>query len=238
MSAVDLVSLGLLHLGAGLPDVLAEPYAEQMRRPVPAAEPFGLADGWGLGLALFRRGETDHVGHDGNFDGTSCYLRIAANGSARAASPYGRDCVPAAGCVVAFTSNANTGAGMWRDLLVELARAELPIGPAPAASPPGRPVAPPAGCTGTYANGEMEFVVTAREGGRVHLAVDGDAFAALTFHDGLTFAVRDPGSGQLVLGGRFVRDRLTGRIDGIHVGGRFARRRTRATSNTGRRLIA
>ncbi|HWH01071.1 MAG TPA: serine hydrolase domain-containing protein, partial [Pilimelia sp.] len=89
MSAGDLASLGLLHVGGGRPAILPRYYADLMRRPVAEAEPFGLADGWGLGLARFHAGEHRWVGHDGNADGTACYLRIE----------------PDAGWVVAFTCN-------------------------------------------------------------------------------------------------------------------------------------
>jgi CubicO group peptidase (beta-lactamase class C family) len=222
VSAVDLVSLGLLHLGSGVPGLLPARYADQMRRPVPAADPFGLADGWGLGLALFRHGTTDWFGHDGNADGTSCYLRID----------------PAGGRVIAFTSNANTGCGMWRDLQGELARAGVPIGAASAAAPGGQPIAPPQRCVGTYTNSDVECVVAAGDGGRLYLSVDGDDFALMTFHEGLTFSLRDPGSGELVVAGRFVRDPATGEVDAIQLGGRIARRRAHATRDAGQRLAA
>jgi CubicO group peptidase (beta-lactamase class C family) len=220
MSAADLVSLGLLHLDPGRPDLLPAAYARHMRQPVAAAEPFGLADGWGLGLACFRHGSTAWVGHDGNSDGTSCYLRID----------------PANGWVIAFTSNANSGSAMWHDLQVELARAGVPIGPAASSAPHAPPTAPPRGCVGTYANGDIEFVVTTREAGRVYLGVDGE-LAALTFHEDLSFSLRDPSSGQLTVGGRFVRDPATGRLDAIQINGRLARR-TATTRAIGRQRVA
>jgi CubicO group peptidase (beta-lactamase class C family) len=222
VSATDLVSLALMHVGDGVPDLLPKTCADQIRRPVPAAEPFGLASGWGLGLALYRHDGTEWVGHDGNFDGTSCYLRVD----------------PAGGRVIAFTSNANIGAAMWQDVLAELASAGVPIAPSRATGPlPQRPIAPPPGCTGPYTNGDVEFVVTAREGGRLYLETEG-AVAALTLYDDLTFAVRDPSSGRLVPGGRFVPDPATGRPAGIQIGGRLARRRTRITRPADRQRIA
>ena len=86
VSAVDLLTLGLTHLDGRTPALLPIVYAEQMRQAVSGAEPFGLADGWGLGLAVFRSGNTTWVGHDGNANGTACYLRFA----------------PAYGCAIAF----------------------------------------------------------------------------------------------------------------------------------------
>ncbi|MGH4020309.1 MAG: serine hydrolase domain-containing protein [Pseudonocardiaceae bacterium] len=204
MSAVDLVSLGLIHVGQGVPELLPVTYAEQMRQAVPAADPFGLADGWGSGLAVFRKGVTDWVGHDGNGDGTSCYLRVD----------------PVGGWAVAFTSNSNTGVYLWQELLAELADTSIPIGRPRAWVAQGQPTAPPPDCVGTYVNGDVEYVVAERDG-RLHL-VDGDAFDRLTFYDGLTFSLQDPASGQQVLGGRFLRHPVTEEINGIQIGGRLA----------------
>lgn len=220
VSALDLVALGLVHVGLGVPGLLPATYAEQMRRAVPAAEPFGLADGWGLGLATFRESQTEWVGHDGNADGTSCYLRID----------------PAGGRVVAFTSNANTGFGMWQELRGELARANIALGRPVSRTSQAQPTAPPSGCVGTYANGDVEYAVTSEQG-RLTLAVDGDAFARLTFHGGFAFSLKDPTSGQQVPGGRFLRDPNTGEIDGIQIGGRLARRRVHAAYESGPQLI-
>jgi len=204
-SAVDLVSLGLMHVGRGVPDLLPAEFAEEMRRAVPGADPFGLADGWGAGLAVFHEGATDWVGHDGNADGTSCYLRV---------DPVGER-------VIAFTSNSNTGMGLWQDLLGELNQ-YMPIGPRMWASQ-GPPVEPPPNCIGTYANGDLEYAVTRDEGGNLRLVVDGDV-ALLTCHDGLTFTFADPSSGRQVLGGRFAADPHTGKIDGMQINGRLLRR--------------
>jgi CubicO group peptidase (beta-lactamase class C family) len=220
-SAVDLVSLGLLHLGAGEPDVLGRRHAESMRRPVAGAEPFGLADGWGLGLARFHHGGVDWVGHDGNVDGTCSYLRVD----------------PAGGRVVAFTANANTGAAMWADVVAELDRAGFPLGPAGATVPLGPPVTPEPECVGTFVNGDVEFTVARREGGRLQLAVDGES-GGLTLHAGLTFSLRDPRSGRPVPGGRFLRDPATGRLYAIQVNGRLARRHSGVGRETRQRLIA
>ncbi|HEU5155527.1 MAG TPA: serine hydrolase domain-containing protein [Streptosporangiaceae bacterium] len=226
VSAIDLVALGTMHLAAGVPAVLPPDHAELMRRPVPAAEPFGLADGWGLGLAVFRvAGAADWVGHDGNADGTACYLRVD----------------PAGGRVVALTTNTNTGIGLWQELLGRLADDGLPI-PAPSAGADalalaetaargtgnGSPAAAaPPDCTGTYANGDSEYVVTG-SGDRLRLAVDNEEFVVLPAPGGMTFALLDESSGQCVPGGRFERDPVTGEIAGIQVNGRLARRHPHA----------
>jgi CubicO group peptidase (beta-lactamase class C family) len=211
-SATDLVALGRLHLPPRAPGVLPPEHAELMRRAVPAAEPFGLADGWGLGLAVFRGAGTDWVGHDGNADGTACYLRVD----------------PVGGWVVALTTNTSSGIGLWHDLLVAMADGGVPLAAAPdaATAPLGRPAAGPAtppDCAGTYANGDSEYVVTGGDG-RFALAVDGEEYLVLAGADGLTFALLDRPSGQRLPGGRFHRDPVSGEIDGIQVNGRLATR--------------
>jgi CubicO group peptidase (beta-lactamase class C family) len=224
LSAVDLVKLGLIHVGPGVPGLLSAADAAQMRQPVPGADPFGLADGWGLGLAVYRQEAADWMGHDGNADGTACFLRVD----------------PAGGWVVALTSNASTGAGLWQDLLAELARANVPIAPPRAPAAAGRHVTPSGGCAGWYANGDVEYAVTADGSGSVHLSVDGENFVPLTFLDDLTFSLVDPDSGRRVFGGRFVREPATGRVCGVQVGGRLAPRQvfSRIAPAAGQRLAS
>jgi CubicO group peptidase (beta-lactamase class C family) len=206
VSAADLVALGRLHTGAGS-SLLPACYAGQMRQPVRGAEPFGLADGWGLGLAVYRTGGVEWVGHDGNADGTSCHLRIE----------------PDSGYVVGFTSNASTGTAMWHDLLAELDDAGVAIGNTRPWTPTRVAHVPERECVGAYVNGDVRYVVASIDG-RLLLSVDGDDLAPLTLHEDLTFALRDPDSGRPILGGRFVREPFTGNVDGIQIGGRLARR--------------
>jgi CubicO group peptidase (beta-lactamase class C family) len=237
VSAADLVELACVQLGER-PDLLPAEHAAMMRAPAPGADPVGLASGWGLGLATFEPASV--VGHDGNACGTSCYLR---------ADPTG--------WVVALTTNANTGVGLWRDLLAALGSLGIDVGdalPGPAAAPVGVL----AGAVGTYQNGELEFAVTAA-GGRLWLAVDGDPAAPLAvFADG-TFALDDPAAGgqvpaagrpmladgtvlgdpaagQPLLAGRFGRDPRSGQIDSVLLSGRLAARQSRRVGAT--RLIA
>lgn len=208
VSAQDLVGLGLLHLGAGAPDLLPAADAELMRQAVPGAEPVGLADGWGLGLAVFQQGDAVWVGHDGNADGTACSLRVD----------------PVNQCVVAFTSNANIGLGMWQELVDTLRTAGLPITSDPAAGTPGQPTAPPPGCVGSYRNGNTEYSVTVQDDGEHRLVVDGEAVARLTFHEDMLFEQRDVATGQRMHPGRFLRDPITGALDRVLVNGRVGRR--------------
>jgi CubicO group peptidase (beta-lactamase class C family) len=214
-SAEDLVALGRAHVPPGVPALVPPPYAEQMRRPVPGADAFGLADGWCLGLAVFDAAPGAWVGHDGNADGTACYLRID----------------PVGGWIIALTANANTGIGLWRDVLAGLADAGVPVpsdahraAPGAGRPVPEQPVTPPAECAGSYTNGDTEYVVTATDDG-LSLTVDGEHLTVSAGADGLTFALVDGSSGQWLPGGRFQPDPVTKEIVGIQIMGRLARRK-------------
>jgi CubicO group peptidase (beta-lactamase class C family) len=213
-SATDLIELARLHTARERPNQLvSEPALRAMRTPVAGAEPFGMADGWGLGLAMYRTGNTAWLGHDGNGDGTACQLRIS------------RDL----GAAVALTTNGSTGFAMWQRLAGELAAAGLPVG-----NYNGgvrgltRTISPPRELLGRYANGDTEYLVTKVDRGRMHLSVDGEPFAELTLHDGLVFAMRDFETGATNQTGRFLSDPRTGEPGWLQIGGRLARKRDRA----------
>jgi CubicO group peptidase (beta-lactamase class C family) len=213
--AMDLVELGRLHLSPGSPWLLPVEHARLMREAVPEADPFGLADGWGLGLALFGRNGRTWVGHDGNADGTSCHLRVD----------------PAGGWIIALTTNTNTGMDLWRRLSGVLIEAGVPLPeppPTTVSAGPRKPRSLPADCTGAYANGDSEFVVTGpgdRADGQCTLTAGGAGLGLLPSANGdLEFALLDRATGQYVGGGRFRRDPVSGRVNGIQVSGRVARR--------------
>jgi hypothetical protein len=190
------------------------------RRPHPGAEPFGLADGWGLGLAVFDDGPHGNVvgvGHDGNANGTACYLRIE----------------PVTECVVALTTNANTGLAMWRELVDELRRVGLPVTDYSGARALGRPTPAPPECVGTYLNGDIEYSVAPEEDGDVSLSIDGDLVGRLAFHEGLVFTARDGASGEHTPAGRFLRDPVTGTVTRIQVGGRLGCRPSHPADGAG-----
>ncbi len=199
-SAADLVTFGLAHLDIGASVLPAEAAAE-MRRPEPAADAFGLADRWGLGLALFD----DWAGHDGTADGTWCQLRID----------------PVNKVVVALTSNASTGASLWTDLVAELAGQGLTVASGALMDIPTTSVPPPDSCFGRYRNGDLDYSITAGPDGPV-LAVDDDPQALITFHAGVTFSMRDILTGQSMYAGRCLVDRDSGAIDRIQINGRLA----------------
>ncbi|WP_240943275.1 serine hydrolase domain-containing protein [Planosporangium thailandense] len=221
VSAADLAVLGQVLGDLGMPGPLPPAHAERMRTPVSGAHPFGLADGWGLGLAVYREDDATWVGHDGNIDGASCYLRVD----------------PVAGWVVALTTNANSGAGLWREVMSTLDAAGVPIAAARRRTPLRIPTAPPTGCAGRYVNGDVEHVVVEKRDGNVYLA-NGDHLEPLTFYDHLTFTVHDPATGREVLGGRFLRNPGTAQIDALQMGGRLARRHAGAARTDSREGIA
>ncbi|QFZ21714.1 serine hydrolase domain-containing protein [Saccharothrix syringae] len=203
-SATDLVALGRV-LGGAPPHLVAPHDLDLMRTPV-HAEPFGMADGWGLGLALFQRDGVRWVGHDGTADGTSCHLRIN----------------PGDGTAVALTTNASTGFALWRDLVPELAEAGLPVADYDGMRNLNHRIPPPRDCTGRFRNGDVEYAVQAVDRERLALTVDGEPFADLSLFDGLVFAMRDSETGDTNQTGRFLRDPGDGSIRWIQIGGRLA----------------
>jgi CubicO group peptidase (beta-lactamase class C family) len=216
-SAIDLIALGRLHCqetGEPRPRHLIGPAAlREMSIQFPRAEPFGMADGWGLGLALYRNGATTWLGHDGTADGTACHLRIE----------------PSRGTVVAMTSNGSTGMLMWQELVDEMNAAGLPVGRYDGRRRLTRRTPAPAGCLGSYFNGDTEYVVTVSEQGRILLKVDDEPFAYLTMYDDLLFSMCDVETGDEDQTGRFLTDRRTGQVEWIQIGGRLARQRGRAS---------
>ena len=201
------MKFGLIQLECRTPALLPPAYAEQMRQAITSAEPFGMAEGYGLGLAVFSKG-TVWVGHDGGAEGTSCFVRID----------------PANGYVVAFTCNANnTGLDMCKELVVELRKTGLLIGNNYCSIETlGPPTAPPPSCVGSYLNGNEQWLsVTAQENGDIRYE-HGDE--ALTLHEGLILSFEE--SGRQIPIGRFLRDPMTGDLDLIQLVGLVARKHT------------
>jgi CubicO group peptidase (beta-lactamase class C family) len=216
LSAADLVALGMTQLDGGAPALLPAVYAEEMRQAVPSAEPFVSADGWGLGLAVFGKGSAAWVGHFGVMNGTHCDVRLD----------------PSSGCIVAFTSNANTGVSMWYELADELRRAGLPIRDSSNIQTLGRPTMPPSGCAGSYLNGKMEVLVAATDTGALSIALDGGDAKELIFFEDQSFSAAE----QPAMRGRFLRDPITGEFERIQFGLGVARRQPAASENE-RRLL-
>ncbi len=203
LSARDLVELGRIHLGKpGLLDVVT---AADMHRLVPEADPFGLADGWGLGIAHFGTGDDVWLGHDGTADGTSCHLRIDQAGA----------------CVVAFTANGAAGTDMWHEVAGDLRELGFDLPEQRFGKPGAQPVPVPDGDFGTYRNGAIDYTVRA-DGAGAALVVDGEVYPGLVLHDDGSFTVRDPATGRATPCGRFRG--APGASTAVEIGGRLARR--------------
>ncbi len=205
-SALDLVELGRGLLATD--KLLDRELRDEMCAPVRGADPFGLADGWGLGLATYGRGAlAGTVGHDGNGDGTSCHLRMNT----------------ATGTVVALTVNASSGFALWRDLAPCLPALGIPVGDYDPMAVAGPTLTASDAHVGEYANGDLEYAVAHNDNGGLRLTVDGEPFADLTLHSGHRFAMRDCETGITDQAGRFVLDRDS-HVAGLQVGGRLARK--------------
>lgn len=207
LSADDLVAFGRMFCGGETP--LPADLLDLMRRPVPGAEPFGLADGWGLGLAAYRGADADWTGHDGTADGTSCHLRVD----------------PEHDRVVALTTNAGSGSALWVDLVGELRAAGLPVGDYELPRDLERTTRQPAEVSGKYTNGDLEYHVDVHDDGGAVLVVDGEVYPELAVLDNGAFSVREPGTDRRIVGGRFLTDPATGTVSAMQAGGRIARRR-------------
>ncbi|MFE3578022.1 serine hydrolase domain-containing protein [Streptomyces vinaceus] len=220
-SAEDLLAFARSHLGGEHgSDLVADPVIRAvLRERVPAADPFGMADGWGLGLGHYDSPAGDWLGHDGTVDGGTAHLRFH----------------PESGTAVALTTNATTGTRMWADLVDELRRAGVPVGDSrPAVPPPlarngagGGGVEGAPDVLGDYRNGDTSFAVR-RTANSVPGAIeftDGSGLRAdLTLHEGLVFTARRTDADEAPYLGRFVTDRSTGRVAAMQLAGRSALR--------------
>lgn len=213
LSAADLVTFARLHWAdPGLPRLLEPEAAQAMRADGTAsieAGPFGLADGWGPGWALYRHAGRTWYGHDGTGTGTSCHLRFE----------------PASGTAVGFTTTAGTGLAMWADVVEALRAAGVPVGSYSLSTLPraGRPAGASPGCEGRYINGESEFTVVGDPGGGLRMLVDGTPYADLTCFDDRCFTLREL-AGESVYIGRFLGGPPAGRAECVQAIGRVARR--------------
>lgn len=209
-SAEELIAFCRLHLGTHPQAValLDEQHRAGMHTRDPAADAFGMAEGWALGLAHYGDG---WLGHDGTVDGTVCHLRFH----------------PGIGVAVALTANATSGTALWFDVVAELRALGLDIGdyqpPVPAPQAPGGAGPGIASLVGDYANGDTIFSIRPHEGG-VHLSDDTGLVADVSVHDGLLFTARRIDTAAAPYTGRFVPDPDTGEIVLMQLAGRSAKR--------------
>jgi CubicO group peptidase (beta-lactamase class C family) len=205
LSALDLVRFGRSRIA------VSEGSTGEFRDHLGAArvEPFGMADGWGLGWAAYQRGDRRWSGHDGSVDGTSCHLRVE----------------PGSGTVVALTANADGGRAVWQDVLALLRAAGIEVGDYPFRTLPGAsPAAPPPGCAGRYANGGAGITVDTGDDGRLRVSTQGVPVSVVTCYDAHRFTVGGLASGGVAYVGRFLLEPRRGAVELIQVGGRTARK--------------
>ncbi|MFC0007492.1 serine hydrolase domain-containing protein [Micromonospora siamensis] len=212
-SAADLVAFALLHVdpataGAGL---LSPAAGHLLREPVPAAEPFGLADRWGSGWAIFRNG---WIGHDGTLDGAVCHVRAH----------------PPTTSVIAYVANATSGDALWTDLTVAVSALGLDVAAAEMSIANVEiPFTDLEQYEDVYVNGRTRLTVQAAEGGRLRIADAGGFKATLIGCGSDQFAVRRVDSTEVPHLGRFLRDDA-GRVTALQLSGRLALARRAACS--------
>ncbi|MGJ5892710.1 alpha/beta hydrolase [Streptomyces sp. V2] len=207
-SATALVTAARLHLD-DRSGVLDKDAAAEMRALVPGAEPYGLADGWALGLMAHHGTDgTTWLGHDGAVAGSSCHLRLH----------------PGTNTALALTANATTGGRLWDDLLGELRAQGLDIGHYALPHPDTPHVEDPAEYVGEYTNGDLTLVVVADPSGL--FLTRRDYFdSRLVIHQDDRFVARDTELDSVPVVGRFVRERAEGPVTLLQYGGRALARR-------------
>ncbi|MDE3722559.1 serine hydrolase [Nocardiopsis sp. N85] len=192
-SATDLVNFArafmtpddaALHIDIADPSVLHE-----MGRSVPAADPFGLADGWGAGWALHLAGDRLWYGHDGTLDGGTCDLRV---------DPEGRT-------ALALTTNGTSGLRMWEDLVSGLRDLGVDVGHYRHPVRHRRSTVPGEEITGRYVNGDLRVDVTRLGDGFWFGLADGFS-GPLDPASDQHFSVTVGDLGGMSFNGRFLRD--------------------------------
>ncbi|UQA94006.1 serine hydrolase domain-containing protein [Streptomyces halobius] len=212
-SAEDLVALARLHFGdaPSAADLLDEDVRAEMHTPVPAADAFGMADGWALGLARYGGADGGWLGHDGTVDGGTAHLRFH----------------PGRRVAVALTANATTGTLLWPRIVEELRKAGIDVADHQHPVPDARSgqQADLERLLGDYLNGDTRFTVARHEGG-LRLTDRTGLVAAMTLHgpDGLLFTARRTDADEAPYTGRFVLDGGTGEAALMQLAGRSARR--------------
>jgi CubicO group peptidase (beta-lactamase class C family) len=198
-TAGDLAALARLLMDDTPPGVLDAGAAAEMRAGVPGLEPFGLAEGWGLGLAVYGGG---WAGHDGTLDGTSAHLRFH----------------PESGTIVALTTNASSGPAMWAELWSRLE----PVVTAESGPPElGRVPDVGAYLADDYRNGSMRFEVRVDSSGDLQLRDHSGFTATLRPSRPDVFTVHRADTEEPTQLCRFVRDEL-GAVAALQFSGRLA----------------
>ncbi|MFH8407213.1 serine hydrolase domain-containing protein [Streptomyces sp. NPDC018019] len=206
----DLTAFGSLFLddrGDAHRALLDDEAVAAMRRPPFDAVPFGLADAWGLGWALYGAGPGRWLGLDAAGAGTTCQVRVH----------------PASGTVLAFQADSTAGAAAWDDLVALLRAEGLAVGMPPAGRAPGgdRPLPD---CTGRWVNGETVYRISRTAAGTAVLEDDDGTEYHLSGHGVQVFSARHTEKPAIEHLGRFLVDPETGRTTLMQFGGRLMQR--------------
>jgi CubicO group peptidase (beta-lactamase class C family) len=218
--ALATTAAGLLRLVAlqcANPDelVLEDEALQRMRQAADGAEAFGMADGWGLGLATFQDSTGGQwYGHEGNTSGATCVVRFSPD----------RD------VAMVLMTNATSGRQMSNRFFAELLAIGWDVG-AYRVADQGEPLSGQAlqdiagELTGEYRAGSDSVSVETRPGGEIWLHRGGLVPVRLTVFPSLAFQI----GGNAASGGlssdesvdihRFIRDSGTGRVGGMHLNG-------------------
>ncbi|WP_077692691.1 MULTISPECIES: serine hydrolase domain-containing protein [Nocardiopsis] len=212
-SATDLVNFGRAFMApedAVLDtDIAAPRVLHEMGRSVPAADPFGLADGWGAGWALHLAGDRLWYGHDGTLDGGTCNLRV---------DPEGRT-------ALALTTNGTSGLRFWEGLVAGMRGLGLDVGHYRQPAPRAPAAAPGEEITGRYVNGDLMVDVTRLGSDGFWFSLSNGFSGPMTTTSDLYFSVTMGDLGGMSFSGRFLRDpQEAGSIASMQYNGRALRR--------------
>lgn len=212
-SATDLVNFARAFMGAddaALDTDIADPRTlHEMGRSVPAADPFGMADGWGAGWALHLADDRLWYGHDGTLDGGTCNLRVDPEG----------------GTALALTSNGTSGLQLWEGLVTGLRDLGLDVGHYSQSASRTHGAVTHREITGRYVNGDLKVDVIKLGSDEFWFSLANGFSGPLTPTSGLDFFVTVRDLGGMSFNGRFLPDSgAPGAIASMQYNGRTLRR--------------
>ncbi|MFI9362448.1 serine hydrolase domain-containing protein [Kitasatospora sp. NPDC053057] len=223
-TADDLVAFARLHLAERVEAyeaLLDEDGVAAMRGPVPGAEPYGLADGFGLGWARYGPADEPWIGLDAMGGGTTCNLRVQ----------------PGTGTVLALVTDSTAGLALWRELVDRLRAEGRDVGAPPVGRSEVHPA--PAGAAdlaGTWANGSMAYRLTGGAGAPLHLEEDTGARYRIDLDGRGRFSAHRLDFPEAPYAGRFLPDPDSGRSPLLQFAGRVLRRESPYEERAGNSL--
>jgi CubicO group peptidase (beta-lactamase class C family) len=214
-TAAGLLRLAALHCANPDELVLEDEALQRMRQPADGSAAFGMADGWGLGLATFQDSTGGRwFGHEGNTSGATCAVRFS----------------PEREVAIVLMTNATSGRQMANRFFADLLELGWDVG-AYRATGQGEPLTGQAlldiagELTGEYRGGSDTVTVESGADGEIWLHRGGlvparlTVFPSLAFHIGGNTASSGLSSDESVDIHRFIRDSGTGRVGGMHLNG-------------------